>query len=621
MIVKLFSLLVLGLPAAAYTFDDAQKFLRNYCHSCHQGEKPSAGFHVAKLATLQTLLEEPRRWNRMLVRVREHEMPPKGAPAPDLKAREAFVDYVDNTMKTAACADGIAPLPSLTRRLNRAEYSATIRDLLNIPVSAGHALPPDGAGGEGFDNAGETLFLSPIHAEKFLDAAAEALHYGVKDPRSRVKFIAADPNSGLSHEEAAEKTLRQFLPRAFRRPVKADEVAAYMALYRTAYGRANSFEAAIVKTLQAAMISPHFLFKLEEANPGTGPRLLDGYALASRLSYFLWGSMPDEELTELAAAGKLRDPEVLGDQAIRLLRNERSREFSEQFVEQWLGIRELGRDIKPDQKLFPAYYNEEISSAMRYEPILFFQELLAKDLPLDNLIDSKFTFLTDKLQRHYEITLKDRLRQQPVRVELPAGTHRGGLLGMAAILAVSSYPNRTSPVLRGKWILENLLGTPPPPPPPNVPQLAAHDGKVPQTLRERLQLHRANPNCAGCHAKIDPLGFGLENFDVLGRWRSEDSGKPVDAAGELAGGAKFNGPEEMKAVLLRQKDVVIRNLAVKMLGYALGRGLTLEDHCSVDRIMEAVKVDQYRAQRLILEVVKSVPFRYQPGTAANQSAE
>jgi len=188
---------------------------------------------------------------------------------------------------------------------------------------------------------------------------------------------------------------------------------------------------------------------------------------------------------------------------------------------------------------------------------------------------------------------------------------------MAAILAVSSYPNRTSPVLRGKWILEALLGTPPPPPPPNVPQLPEHAGAAPQTLRERLTLHRANPACAVCHNRIDPLGFGLENYDVLGLWRTEDGGKPIDAKGELPDGTRFDGPVEMKQILMKQKDLLVRNLTAKLLGYALGRGLTLEDHCSIDRIVETVKRENYSAHSLILEIVRSVPFRYQTGTSVN----
>lgn len=611
------SMSLAAAPAKEQTFAHAQTFLKTYCVSCHQGAKPSAGFNVAKLATLESMNEEPRKWSRMLARVRESEMPPKGAPAPPSDQREAFTAYVEVTMKSAACADGISPRPALLRRLNRAEYTSTIRDLLNIHINAGRGLPADGAGGEGFDNAAETLFLSPMHAEKYLDAAREALAYGAKDPKSRAKFLIADPDATITAEAAGKTVLESFLPRAFRRPAEPAEFDHYYSLFLSAYKRSQSYESSILHALQGVLISPQFLFRFEEANAGAGPRQLGDYALATRLSYFLWGTMPDDELFKLAAAGRLRDDAVLSAQTIRMLKDARTREFAEQFVEQWLNTRELGRDIKPDAKLFPAYYDQEIQSAIRYEPILFFQELLTANLSLLNLIDSPFTIMSNKLAKHYGIKPPKPLRQQPVVVELPPDSHRGGLLGMAAVLAVSSYPNRTSPVLRGKWILESLLGTPPPPPPPGVPPLESHEGATPQTLRERLTLHRANPACAVCHNRIDPLGFGLENYDVLGLWRTEDGGKPIDAEGVLPDGARFNGPAEMKTILMEKKDLLVRNLTVKVLGYALGRGLTLEDHCSVDRIVETVKRENYSAHSLILEVVRSVPFRYQPGTSVN----
>src|SRR5437016_6745607 len=238
-----------------------------------------------------------------------------------------------------------------------------------------------------------------------------------------------------------------------------------------------------------------------------------------------------------------------------MLKHERARDFAERFIDQWLNTRELGRDIKPDEKLFPIYYDAEIQSAIRYEPILFFQEILAQNLSLLNLLDANFTILTNKMSNFYGLSLKG-LTQQPKHADLPPGSHRGGILSMAAVLAVSSYPQRTSPVLRGKWILETILGTPAPPPPPNVPALKEdHDGAVPQTLREKLLEHRRDATCASCHNRIDPLGFALENYDVLGRWRSEDAGKSIDSGAELPDGTRFEGPEQLKKVLLDRKDV------------------------------------------------------------------
>ena len=604
-----------AVSAEPYSFADAQATLKKYCLGCHQGKKPSGGLSLARVATPKSLQDESRAWMRMIARVRDGDMPPTQAPALPMPLREKFVDWADQTLRTTACADGISPGPGPIRRLNRNEYAATIRDLLNIHINAGHALPADGAGGEGFDNAAETLFLSPIHAEKYLEAAKTALEYGSKDTRSRTRFMIAEPGENTTPQQAARKILEAFLPRAFRRPAATEEVDRYVVLFELAQKRGDGFDDSILFALQGVLISPHFLFRVEDPNPNPEPRLVGDYELATRLSYFLWGSMPDQTLFDLAAANKLREPDTLKEQVTRMLKDPRTLEFAEHFVEQWLGTRELGRDVKPDAKLFPEYYDAEVQSAIRYEPILFFQELLTGDLSLLNLLDSKFTILTNKLARHYGYQITG-LRQQPRKVDLPENSRHGGLMGMAATSALASYPHRTSPVLRGKWVLEAILGTPPPPPPPNVPQLEeGHGGALPTTVRERLTLHRQNPTCATCHSKIDPLGFALENYDVLGRWRSEEGGKPIDSKGELPDGKTFDGPDQLKTILMERKQLFIRNLTSKVLAYALGRGLILEDYCTVDRVVEELAKGDYRAHTLIREIVLSIPFRYRTGTS------
>ncbi|HEY3836440.1 MAG TPA: DUF1592 domain-containing protein [Bryobacteraceae bacterium] len=601
----------------AQTPDEVKTVVGHYCSACHQGKSPAGGLNLATLVATKAPAEDPSSWGHVLARVRNSEMPPKGLPAPAPDEREKLVSWIESALKTAACADGPTPGPYPLRRLNRDEYAATVRDLLNVHVNAAHGLPSDGAGGEGFDNAAETLFISPIHAEKYLSAAKEALEYAAKDPKSRAVFLPGQPDSTDSSEEAATRALTAFLPRAFRRPARPGEVEHYLTFFRNAHKRGESFDHSILLSLEAVLISPSFLFRIEDPNPGPESRLVDNYAMASRLSYFLWGSMPDAALFDLASKGKLQEPETLKAQVIRMLSDLKSRDFAERFVEQWLGTRELGRDIKPDQKLFPEYYDAEIQSAIRYEPVLFFQEILSKNLSLLNLIDSKFTVVPGKLAKFYGISAKG-MSQQPKHADLPEDSHRGGILTMAAVLAVSSYPQRTSPVLRGKWVLENILGTPPPPPPPNVPALKENEaGAAPQTLRERLEQHRANAVCATCHDRIDPLGFALENYDVLGRWRTSDAGKPIDSAGQLPDGTKIAGPEDLKRVLLERKDGFIRFFTTKMLGYALGRGLTPADACTVDQIVAKVAEGNYNSQTLIREIVLSVPFRYVERSATN----
>ena len=606
-----------------YSFENAQTFLKTYCQACHLGKSPAGGFHLQRVGAPASLQSDAQKWSSLNTRVRNGEMPPRGAPAPDIDQREQFTQWVNITLRAKACEGGITPGPAMIRRLNRDEYTATMRDLFDIHLDIGHALPADGAGGEGFDNAAETLFLSPLHSEKYMDIAKFTVDFAAKEFKSRAKLLVAKPGPGVSPDRAAREILKSFLPRAFRGPVDQTAIAQYLELFRAARKQGQPFETSILFSIRSALVSPRFLFRAEPANTSPETRPLDQYALASRLSYFLWGSMPDELLFDIAEAGKLQETEVLKELIPRLLRNDRSLGFVQRFVDQWLRTRELGGDKAPDAKLFPAYSSdEELRGDIRLQPALFLKEILLRNLSLLNLLDSKYTIATSNLEKHYGLTLplSKNARKQPQWVELPEGSHRGGVLGMPAVLEVSSYPYRTSPVLRGAWILDSILGTPPPPPPPNVPPLdEPHEGAAPKSVRERLTQHRANPVCASCHSRIDPLGFALENFDAIGRWRDQDAGKPIDNASELADGTKFQGPDQLKAVLLERKDLFIRNLTNKMLGYALGRGLTLKDSCTVDSIVAQLKDNDYRAQTLIEAIVLSVPFRYQ--AAALQQKE
>jgi len=614
----LIGLLAVG-AAHALSFDDAQAFLKSNCTGCHAGKAGAAGFSVAQVSAPASIHEQADRWMRIATRVRNSEMPPLGAPSPALTQREEFIKWVDGALHTDACGAGVTPGIAPIRRLNRNEYTATVRELLNIHMDAGHDLPADGAGGEGFDNAAETLFLSPVHGEKYMDAAKRALEFAVRDSRARSRIGIVAPGPGVSPVQAARQILQGFLPRAFRRPVTASQLEPYLALFRAAQQQKKTFEDSVVYMLRGVLMSPQFLFLAESPNPGPELRLLDDYALASRLSYFLWGSMPDEMMFDLAGMGKLHQPEVLQEEVGRMLRSPKSMGFIDSFVSQWLGTRELGHEFVPDAKLFPNYASDvELQADIGFQPAVFFHALLSSNDSILDLLDSNWTITTKKLAALYKLDIKLRKenQEQPHRIDLPAGSHRGGLLGMSAVLAVSSYPYRTSPVLRGKWLLDSILGTPPLPPPPNVPSLDAHGSGTPQTVRERLAQHRADPVCGGCHSRIDPLGFALENYDALGQWRTEDAGKPIDNTGELPDGTKFAGPDELRAVLMDKKDLFVRNLTNRMLGYALGRGLTRQDSCTVDSIVSQLAGEGYKSQALIQAIVMSEPFRYQAGRAA-----
>jgi hypothetical protein len=374
------------------------------------------------------------------------------------------------------------------------------------------------------------------------------------------------------------------------------------------------------KVIQIVLCSPKFLFRVElddrPSNPE--PRPIDSFHLASRLAYFLWSSMPDDELLDLAEKGQLRA--ALDAQIVRMLADEKSSEFVRSFARQWLQIGRL-EQFSPDAKRFPTF-SEVLRAAMLKETELFFTTVMREDRSILDLIDADFTFLNLPLARHYGIadTNGNWMRQKPeqprgqpftdkdfLRVSIPHDL-RGGLLTHASVLTVTSNPTRTSPVKRGKWVLEQLLGAPPPPPPPNIPELEADNRKLTGTLREQMEQHRANPSCAACHSTMDPLGFAFENYNAIGAWREKDGEHDINAAGELPGGQQFSGPTGLKEVLLARKDDFTKCLVEKMLIYALGRGMEYYDRPTLSRIAKTVADNDYRFSSLVVEIVKSEPF-------------
>ena len=597
------------------------EFINRYCLECHSGKNPKASLDLSRFDSIDRIISEALLWDDILIQLGEGDMPPKEADLPTLDERSDFLNWVKSSLQKAACQSGPHPGPAVLRRLNRAEYSASVRDLLDIHFDAGEALPFDGSGGEGFDNASETLFISPIHAEKYMDAARVAVEYAFADTRSLRRFLIAEPDEKTPPEVAARRVIEAFLPRAFRRSVPESEILEYLALFNAAYEADPSFMFAIRLTLQAVLISPKFLFIAEEPNFDAKPHKVTDHELASRLSYFLWGSLPDDALLKAANEGNLSDSTILQEQFKRMLGTENSRKvrnFSQNFVEQWLGTRALGREFKPDKSI--RGYDSELEGGMKYEPVFFFNEILTKNRSLLDLLKADYTYVNRRLARHYKI--KGEFREQPKRVQLTDENRRGGLLSMAAVLAVSSYPHRTSPVLRGKWILETILGDPPPPPPPNVPELEESESSVSaESLRERLELHRKDTACAQCHDRIDPLGFGLENYGVLGRWRDKYEGHQVNARGSLPDGTTFSGPAELKLALLGRKDQFVRHLTKKMLGYALGRGLTYNDYCAVNSIMDKLRANDYRSHHLLFGIIQSVPFRFKAGITSGEAED
>jgi hypothetical protein len=333
--------------------------------------------------------------------------------------------------------------------------------------------------------------------------------------------------------------------------------------------------------------------------------------------------MPDELLFDIAAAGKMDDENVLRTLVPRMLRDPRSLELSKRFVEQWLRTRELKGDKAPDEELFAEFKDTgEMRDDIILQPVFFFRHIFRENESLLSFLDSKKTILTRSLAELMCLTFEERLSKNPEWIEPPPGSNRGGLLSMPAVLAISSYPYRTSPVLRGAWILDSILGAPPPPPPPDVPELEEQKaGDAPKSVREMLTHHRENPVCASCHNRIDPLGFALENYDVIGRWRATDGGQWIDASAELTDGTPIEGPQGLKQALLERNELFVRNLTKRMLGYALGRGLTPADACAVETIVDRVGQRDHAAWELVREIVLSAPFRGAAGSGTQSIAE
>ncbi len=433
--------------------------------------------------------------------------------------------------------------------------------------------------------------------------------YNVRGPGttpSRNRIFLCHPQARAEEQACAEKIISSLAHRAYRRPVTADDLKQLLALYRR--GAENSgFEAGVRLALQKILVSPEFIFRVEIDPPGAAPgsvyRISD-VELASRLSFFLWSSIPDDELLAVAERGGLSDPSVLESQVRRMLADPRSRTLVTNFAGQWLFLRNIAR-IQPDPAAFPSF-DENLRQALQQETELLLESTLREDRSIVDLLNTDYTFVNQRLAAHYGIEGVYGAEFRRVAITDPK---RMGLLGQGSILAVTSYPNRTAPTIRGKWVLEQLLGTPPPPPPPNVPSLKDDANTRTLSMRQRMEQHRSNPNCAVCHRVMDPLGFSLENFDGLGRWRDSLGAKPIDASGVLPDGTQFEGPTGLRDILLSKKDLFVETFTERLLTYALGRGVEEYDGPVLRKITREAAADNHRWSSIILGIVKSTPFQ------------
>jgi hypothetical protein len=447
--------------------------------------------------------------------------------------------------------------------------------------------------------------ISPAVYQVSITGPYDAKGHG--DSSSRQRIFVCEPKESSDEETCARQILSTLARRAYRRPVSDEDLRKPMDLYREARAR-EDFDAGIEMALSAVLVNPQFLFRIEPDPPGVAPNRayrIPDVQLASRLSFFLWSSIPDDELLDLAERGELSKPEVLERQALRMLADPRSQNLVSNFAGQWLHLRNLD-SITPELRLFPDF-DDNLRQAFRQETELLFADVIREDRSVLDLLKSDHTFLNERLAKHYGIphVYGSHFR----RVELADDSMRGGLLRQGSVLTVSSYATRTSPVIRGKWILENILGTPPPPPPANVPALKDNTISSSLSVRERLAQHRANVACAGCHKLMDPIGFSLENFDAVGRWREIEEGRPIDSTGGLPDGSQFVGVTGLEKALLKRPELFVGTLTEKLLTFALGRGVEPFDAPAIRKIVHNARARDYRLSSLIVGIVTSTPFQ------------
>lgn len=611
---------------APLKFAEAQALLTAHCAKCHGDEKPKGKFALSTLADEKSLIRQRKLWATVLSQIETGEMPPAKEPQPSPEERARLVQWLKQ-VAAGNCDDSLRdPGPSAVRRLNRTEYNRTIRDLVGIDFdSAAVVGMPDDRTGEGFDNLANGLTLSPALLEKYFAAADKILEQLLgpadgspsKEPpqrkqqaeKARAELFSVKPTAEISKRDAAKQNIARFARRAYRRPVRDAEVDRLMKLFDLAEAKNDRPDAGMRLMMKAILVSPNFLVRLEEDHadkkPGEAYPVSDS-ELAVRLSYFLWSTMPDEQLFELAAQKKLSDPAVLEQQVKRMLADPKARSLTDNFAAQWLQLHKLA-EARPSTEFFPTFTGS-LRQAMRDEELTFFDKLCLEDRPILDLLDADYTYANEELAKHYGL---DPVKGPEMRrVELKPGHHRGGLLGMAGVLTLTSHTSRTSPTLRGKWVLEVVFGTPPPPPPPDVGMIEEKQKGVPKTFRELLAMHASNATCAGCHKKMDPLGFALDSYDPIGRWREGSASQPLDTTGQLPTGEKFNGPAELKQLIVQRREAFVRNLTEQMLLYALGRELQYYDDCAVRDVTAALAKDEHRFSALVLGIVKSYPFRH-----------
>jgi hypothetical protein len=671
------SLVAAGVDDQEFFNDTIKPILIEYCFDCHAEGADEGGVELDQMLKSDASHESKSSWHRVLKQIRAGLMPPSDASKLDAEQKRALENWI---VKSKLELDSVNPFPGrvTVRRLNRVEYRNTVKALTGVDFDTTDKFPADDTG-HGFDNIGDVLTVSPLLLEKYFDAANEIVSKAIPLEDSIEKGAdAADrshsekykrffpepiPSDSDARRKYARQVLEKFASHAYRRPIDAATADRLVSLAETGYSDGKRFEAGVAEALTAVLASPRFVFREEFDSEGSESDhqrypLLDEYSLASRLSYFLWSSMPDDELVRLAKAKKLRDN--LNQQIDRMVADPKFNQFVSNFGGQWLQSRAilathvnpravLGREFEltdelrkqrveylilreKDQqrndkenerfewlkrhlnrkfrKRGPNVLDWRLRESMKRETDMYLEHVIRGNRSLLDLLDSDYTFLDERLAKHYEI--KGVKGSQTRKVTLPGSSVRGGVLTQGTILVTTSNPDRTSPVKRGVFVLENLLGTPTASPPPNTPSLEASstEGGVELSLRQSLQQHRDHPNCISCHKRMDPPGLALENFNAIGKFRTQELGEKIDVTGELATGETFKSIIELKRILREHRSTdFYRCLTEKLMTYALGREITYHDIPTIDSIVKQLKNDNGRSLHLIRGIIKSSAFQ------------
>ena len=585
--------------------------IKNFCLDCHDGETQKGEINLKAALGSEPLVKNLDLWKTVINRIENGDMPPKKNDQPSYSEKKALLKWLDREVVQFDYSSIDDPGYEQARRLTHIEFSNTLRDLLGLNMNLVEDFPIDLSGKSGFDNSANTLFLQPILMERYLGAIDKAVEATIPlegNPTGKSPVLIVWPNNKEEELEAAGKIINRFLLRAFRRPPTNREVNEVSAVYNRSREKNEPFAIGIRRALGAALVSPVFLLKSEQVKETNESYQVDEFELASRLSYFLWASMPDDELFRMALEKRLAKPDEFARQVVRMLADSKADALGNVFAAQWLGFDALGVRVRLDPIDNP-WCTDTLMTAMKQESAMGFTSLVRKNKPLSDLIQSKTTYVNEELAKFYKLK---GVKGNEMRLVAHTDKRRYGLFGQASVLAVTSSPYRTSPIRRGEWILDSLLGTPPPPPPPDAGELdedIEENRKL--TFRQKLEMHSKNPRCYSCHREMDPLGFSLENYDWFGRWRSESRGRSIDSKGRLPSGTEFEGPIGLRDVIVGEKlDDLARQITRKMLSYALGRQLEYYDVPAVRKILKVFKEDNYRLQTLLREVCSSYPFKY-----------